>query len=219
MAIRTEKDRGIDTDFEVGTDSKIREKVLHAPTLFHEVGDNFSGSDMTDWFEVPPSRHATKVVVRSIAIPPSGNRRPSPEYLASLRRRKTKKIAESIVALSRHAQDEGFALWTEKVVDDLRKAIQFLSDEEEFCDPPHEANSCEVLRQVRDSFLNGGWEKYRRPEVRGAALSVLKRLSGQDEVSGEDVSSAFDELLQAGLDGAVFPIQGMFADDNEEVPD
>lgn len=96
--------------------------------------------------------------------------------MAVLRRRKTQGIEESIDSLSRHVEDEGFALWTEKIVEDLRKAIQFLSDEEEFSYPPHEANSSEVLRRIRDSFLNGGCEAYRCSDVRSAARNALKRL-------------------------------------------
>lgn len=216
MAIRAVKDS--DLDFAIGATAKVRGKLLFAPTLFHEMGEDFSESDMTNLLEVPPSRHPTKVVIRSIVLPPTGNRRASPKYLAVLRRRKAKGIEELIAALGRYAEDDGFALWTEKIVEDLRKVIQFLSDEEEFSDPPHEANSCEVLRQIRDSFLNGGWEKYRRSDVRSAVLDVLKRLSKQDEVSGDDVNYAFDELLRVGLDGTAFPIQAIFADDNEEVP-
>ncbi|MFM9963203.1 MAG: hypothetical protein ACKV2Q_18500 [Planctomycetaceae bacterium] len=215
MKIRTGKTFGIP----IGPQPKVREKVLFAPVFYHEMGDDYSDSDMTNELEVPPSQQATKIVMRSVVLTPLGRQKASPAYLASQRRRKTQSIAQDITALSRHAEDEQFALWTEKVVERIRNAIQFLCDEEETSDSPCESNSCEVLRQIRDSFLNGGWEKYRRADARNAALGALKRLSSQDEVSGDEVNFAFNELLKADLDGAVFPIQTIFTDDDEEIPD
>ena len=56
-----------------------------------------------------------------------------------------------------------------------------------------------MLRQFRNTILDGGWNCYRRPEVCHAATRALAPLAEKDEVEPEDVTAAFDLLLTTGM--------------------
>ncbi len=127
----------------------------------------------------------------------------SPEYLAAKRRRQSATIADLVRELARHAEGPDFPVWTHAALQELRSLIEYLSDAEQFSDCPHEGNSCEILRQIRDTFLNVGWEHYRKSEVRNRVAAILTRLAQADEVTAEDAELTMDQLLELGLDPAV----------------
>jgi hypothetical protein len=173
--------------------------------LYHERGTTYEDQtiEQTITFVKPPQ----SVTVRSHVKGRVADQLRSPTYLATVRRRLTKKIQGQIIDLASHAsEDPGFATWTHGILEQLRIAIQKLSDAEEYAVPEHEGNSCEILRQVRDTLLNDGWMKYREPAVRKITAEILGRLAKADEVTSEDADWAFDQLLDAGLDPAVGPI-------------
>jgi hypothetical protein len=136
----------------------------------------------------------------------------SPEYLASVRRREAGSIADLVAALAEHVSDEHFAVRTQEPLDRIRRLIEELSHAEEDSDPEHEENSCEILRQLRDTFLDNGWRRYGEPAVRDAAVNVLKRLADAEEVSADDAVHAQDGLLDLGLK----PTVGMAWSDEAE---
>ena len=164
--------------------------------------------------EYPPA----KVLFISRVVTRGAKALRSPQYLATIRRRQAGKIARLIAGLAAHAESEDFAAWTHEALEALRRLIHKLTEAEEFSDPEHEGNSCEILRQLRDTFLNTGWERYREPAVRNAAVSILQHLAAADEVSANDAYIAMDQLLDLDLN----PTVGMVCQDDQEeneVPD
>jgi hypothetical protein len=109
--------------------------------------------------------------------------------LAALRRRKSKKIAAMIRGLGKHSGKREFAVWTQAVLEELRSLIRQLSDAEQFSEREYEGNSCEMLRQLRDTFLNSGWNSYREQRVRSCAAAILDHLAIADEPNNFPVSA------------------------------
>ena len=134
-------------------------------------------------------------------------------YLATIRRRFAGKLSDLIESLGRHAESEDFPLWTQQVLESLRESIQQLSAADELSNPEHEGNSCEILRQIRDTLLDCGWKRYREPQVRAAVVKILQGLVANDEVVAENAFDSTDQLLDLGLN----PCVGMAWDD-EKVP-
>ena len=104
--------------------------------------------------------------------------------------------------LATHSQKQEFAVWTQAVLEELRSLIRQLSDAEQFSQREYEGNSCEILRQLRDTFLNSGWNSY-RDEIAQFAAALLDHLASADELSAADAERAMDQLLDLGLNPAV----------------
>ncbi len=184
--------------------------------ILHELGTSWGDRSVERTVTVSPSEWPTKVVVKSSVVGVGVRGLKSPEYLATIRRRQSAKIANSVRALEKHANSEDFAVWTHEPLDMLRQLVNTLSDAEEYSDPEHEGNTCEILRQLRDTFLDRGWERYRDTGVRAIAVQILQNLATADEVSGDDASQTMDLLLDRGLNPAVGTLLE-YAE--EEVPD
>jgi hypothetical protein len=67
-------------------------------------------------------------------------------------------------------------------------------------DAPEEGNTRAALRDVRDTFLDGGWAKYRSAKVRRGVAAVLMTLAEADEVTPGDVEATYARLRSLGLD-------------------
>ncbi|MGO8691733.1 MAG: hypothetical protein ACLQLG_19095 [Thermoguttaceae bacterium] len=124
----------------------------------------------------------------------------SANYLATVRRREAGSAAKIVRNLASRATDDHFIVWTEEALESLRRSVGVLADAEESAYPEHEGNACEVLREVRDSFLNGGWQKYREPGVAEAVAGILGKLAQADEVVADDVDAAMATLFDLGLE-------------------
>ena len=123
--------------------------------------------------------------------PPAHGERSDPSI--SFRRGTCSKIAQAVSRLAIHTESENFNAHASEVVESIRDLIAILMDAKE------EGNSREILRQVRDTFLNGGWEDYRRPGPREAAARVLTRLAtAEEDISPDDVEAAEVELEKEG---------------------
>jgi hypothetical protein len=175
--------------------------------LRHEIGSPLRDSMLTEVALVPPSATPTTVIVNSSVATSGAQRLRSPAYMASIRRRKTAAIAKEIASLKLQEGAEDFSVYTLPIVEGLRAAISTLHDAEA------EGNAREVLRLLRDTFLNGGWGKYRQPEARSAAIALLKELASSEEVEPELASGAFDDLAEVGLN----PVAFAFPDGDDEV--
>lgn len=193
--------------------------VIEAEPHIHEIGFPPADSVQESRVRIPPSQKPIEVVFSSRVVTASSTRLSSPEYLASLRRRKAAQIAATVDGLATHAADSVFAVWTEKPFNDLRQLIQTLSDGEEFSEPQSEGNSCEILRQVRDTFLNGGWERYIDAGTRNTVVAILRRLAEAVEVTAADAERACDQLLEIGLDPGAVPLGILCDHASEEVSD
>lgn len=69
-----------------------------------------------------------------------------------------------------------------------------------------EGNAREVLRQVRDSLMDGGWESYRNAEARQAVSELLEELAAMEHVEPECAERAREMLESLGLGGGGIPL-------------
>lgn len=189
-----------------GTDSFA--KPSQVPTaevhdVFHEVGTELTDQVVETTVPIDSSSPPVAIKVRSHLITGAARSLRSPAYLASVRRRKAKKIVHLVRALGQHATKDEFAVWTQEPLEELRRLIEELSDAEEHANPESEGNSCEILRQVRDTFLNCGWECYREHDIRTGVCQILETLTVEDEVTADDADSAMDKLLAMKLNPSV----------------
>jgi hypothetical protein len=186
--------------------------------LYHEIGPQ--PEDLTIEKDVPIDQVSppTLVRVKSHVIAHGARALKSPQYLATIRRRESGTIATLIEGLEAHADSEDFGAWTHEPLERLRRLIHKLTEAEQFSDEEHEGNSCEILRQLRDTFLNTGWERYREQQVRESGLRILRRLAESDEVSADDCYWTMDELLELGLNPAAGTLLH-YGEEEEEVPD
>ncbi len=184
--------------------------------VYHEFGSTLDDRVETATFEIDRQAPPDKVVFES-HVSFSGRRvLRSPAYLASVRRREAGKIGTLVEALHQHIDKDDFEIWTHQVLERLRKLIRTLSDAEEEVDVEHEGNSCEVFRQLRDTLLNTGWQRYRKGNVRLGVVKILQHLASAEEVTGDDASQAMDNLLDLNLDPVV-GFAGQYGE--EEIPD
>ncbi len=141
--------------------------------------------------------------VRAHLVAGPAKRLSSKSYLATVRRRRSKRIADLVKGLAQYSGGQDFPVWTQQVLHELLSLIHELSEAEQFRDVQYEGNSCEILRQIRDTFLDAGWEHYRREEVRDCVATILSRMSEALEVMPDDADGAMDQLLDLGLNPAV----------------
>lgn len=171
--------------------------------IYHEIGSHAEDFTSEQLILIDPDMSSTRVLVRSHVIATGAKAMRSPQYLATIRRREVKRIAEMIRALDKRAESDDFVIWTHEPLERVRRLIQKLTDAEQCSDVEHEGNSCEILRQLRDTFLNVGWKRYREPVVRKAAVEILTRLAVAEEVSSDDAYGAMDQFLDLDLDPSV----------------
>ena len=141
----------------------------------------------------------------------------SPQFLASRRRERCRRIAAAIAGLAKNSERDDFFIWTQRPLLEIKKLIHFFDEREQFAESEYEGNSCEVLRQLRDTFLSGGWEQYRKKSVRDAVSLILKHLSTADQVTAEFADETMDRLMDLDLNPVTsFSIQPIKEDGEEE---
>jgi hypothetical protein len=154
--------------------------------------------------EQPTSQPMTSKFVRFSELPSSTvvQRPPtsaSPAYLAAKRRAQCKRISSAVESLKKWERETEFSVWTHEPLSLLRNAIKFLDDAEQFAEVEHEGNSCEVLRQIRDTFHKRGFERYRDESARRVVIAILNRLAADETVGPEFADSTIDQLLDLDL--------------------
>jgi hypothetical protein len=161
--------------------------------LIHELGSDLVGGTIRKDCLIDPSDMPTLVSIESRVVTDAARTMNSPEYLASVRRRVSIKIKSMLGSLSKKARRDDFEAFTFRVVEEIRELLAQLTDIH------REGNTREILRQTRDTFLNGGHERYREEKARMLVASIFERLSDADEVTAEDVDQVWDELYDNGL--------------------
>lgn len=137
---------------------------------------------------------------------------PTPAYSASIRRDHVMTLAKDIRELARNAHRADFAVCTFPIVDRLRDLINKI-----LLSADSEGNTREILRRLRDTFMNRGWESYREPAAREAAASIFDRLAALTDVLPEHVDEVLDRLSEINL--APFGLEILDADAEKEVSD
>jgi hypothetical protein len=190
---------------------------VHAPitavevNVIHEPDVHGSGLTFEESRVIPPSVFPTLVTFKS-KVGASASKPPSSEYFATVRRRKAKNIQSSIAGLMKYAERDDFTAWTFPVIQQIKSLLDFLLDAE------REGNTREILRQLRDSFMNGGWNSYRQEESRSLACNLLANLASAEEILPEHVDAAFERLIGMGL-GQVPAFAFAHEADHEEADD
>jgi len=164
------------------------------------MGSDFLGGTVTREHVVSPSDSPTIVSISSSVVSTPAQRMNSPEYLATVRRRKAKTIGVAVAGLEKRAGGDDFEAYTYKIVEDIRALLIQLSEIH------REGNTREILRQIRDTFMDGGHSQYKAPLVRKTVATILETLSVADEVTAEDVDRTWDLLFDRGIRASIPPI-------------
>jgi transcriptional regulator with XRE-family HTH domain len=128
---------------------------------------------------------------------------------AAFRRAQARALAEAVAALERDAKREDFSACAYSLFSRLKETIAALTD------APREEDACEVFRQLRNTHLNGGWDRYRSRKVRRIVTGILNYLARAEEVTPDDVKAAFDKLLAAGLNPVGAPLPELEGEDED----
>jgi hypothetical protein len=168
--------------------------LLVKKTIIHELGSDLQAEPQEVSVEIQPSKLPTRVVVKSEVRTEGAQKLRSAAYMATVRRRETKTLAHEVAALIQHARREDFGVCTFPVTERLKRLLATLSAAEQ------EGNTREILRRIRDSIQNGGWEVYRKPEVRNVVASLFDELSKLEEVVPGHVKMASKKIEAVGLD-------------------
>ena len=141
-----------------------------------------------------------------------GSARPfaSPNYQAALRRGRCVSLAKVLAVLERRAAEEDFVVYTHPVTDGLRTLLG------ELAESPSEGNTREILRRLRDTFLDGGWNHYREKKARQIASEVLIFLGRAERVTPEHADRFLDLMLEGGLKPMGMPLINFTNDDDDE---
>lgn len=134
----------------------------------------------------------------------------SPGYVAANRRREAKKILELVSSLAKNSSREDFVVCTHPIVDGIKKLLAKLLDAES------EGNTREILRRLRDTFLDGGWERYKEATSRHLVSSVFRFLAAAEEVEPRDANRFFDQMYAGGLCPVGLPLFGIEEEDLED---
>jgi len=148
---------------------------------------------------IPLDSHVRSLKIESHVLPNENDRYVSFEYLATLRRRKAQKLIEKIESLSHRSHEDDFRIWALAPLSHARETAEFLTSSQRRMSQFREGNSAEVFRQIRDSFMAQGYERYRHEDTRDAACTALRLLITNEEVSPDVVDAACDILEDAGL--------------------
>lgn len=159
----------------------------------HEIGDDLTSDPISELVAVSPSNDVTFVKFTSQVVSHAASSKRSSAYMGAKRRDRAGKIHGQLLGLAEHAERDDFEMFVHPVVEAIRKAIRSSTEVET------EGNPREILRLIRDSLLDGGWENYRRPEVRTAVCDLLDVLQSKEEVDAEDAHQAFDSLDEMEL--------------------
>jgi hypothetical protein len=173
-------------------ETQVRVKT-QTVSIVHELGTDLTSEDIKKEAWIEPSTTWTRVSVDSRVEGQTARRMTSPAYLATVRRRRAKLLIGLLTSLEQHEHREDFSICTHPLVEGIRELILTLTDAKE------EGNTREVLRRLRDTFLDGGWDRYRSRESRTVALSILIPLAETEEITPDDATRAFNELFDHGL--------------------
>ena len=161
--------------------------------IIHELGIGGTGNIVTESKLIAPSDRPTLVSVRS-EVTRSSRAMSSPAYLATIRRRHMTWLSSQIAGLARTAAGSELPVHTFPIIERIRDVLT-----SSLADADTEGNSKEILRRIRDSFLNGGFESYRRDNVRAEVSALLADLGRRDEVTSAEVDGTYQTFRSLGL--------------------
>ena len=181
-------------------------------TYLHELGSDLAPDPIEDEFIVPARKSPTTVKIRSEVISQGAKQFLSPTYMASMRRRNADTVAKMIFDLQGHEDSTDFAVYTFPIYTKIKEMLELLQPARQ------EGNSRLILRMLRDTLMNGLWDRYRVPDVRSKVVALVEKRLIVDEVTMNSADAVFDELCDLGLDpvGADLPLADQ-GDEQEKI--
>jgi hypothetical protein len=122
--------------------------------------------------------------------------------------RKAANLAEEVEGLSQFSGVRDFTTYTYSIISKCKDLLSALAES------PTEGYSREIIRLLRNTFLEQGWEKYRQPQKRKAAIQVLRMLASSSEVGNEQLMSA--RKLMNNLDSAGVKLPEWYDEENTD---
>jgi hypothetical protein len=153
-----------------------------------------SGLEATHILMMPASAQPVALKVHSSISALTAQRLRSAAAVAIQRRRRCGQIATAVRELSAVSERADFHTFTFPIFDDVRSLHNLLLRSEET-----EGNTCVILRYVRNSFMDGGWNHYRGEEVVKGVAAILDALAKSAEVAPAQARSAFTAIHSLGL--------------------
>jgi hypothetical protein len=152
--------------------------------------------------------------VESTVVADGARRLRSGQALAAARRKVAREILDLLKGLDAREQCDDFEVATYPIT---QKIQRFVFDT--LADTQHEGAASYILSRVRDTILDGGWERYRDEAVRETVGSILAQVASATEVDDRFARSVVRTLRSAGLRPvAIFPIMGAVDVGQQEVP-
>lgn len=124
----------------------------------------------------------------------------SAAYFATIRRRGIAGVKFSISKLDARRDEPDFAVHTFPITQSINQLVNDLIDAR------FEGNSREILRRLRNTILDGGWEHYRVHDARRRATQVLDFLERAETVIPRDVKRMTEVLKKGGLNPYAAPL-------------
>ena len=161
-----------------------------------EVDMRPTGSDLEGGqeFSLPASASPTTVFVKTSVSAEAIRDAKSSAAIALDRRRKARQIAKVVSGLPAHAHEDDFHSFVYPVFDSVRSLLLELSRYERL-----EGNTCMMLRNIRNSLIHPGWERYREGQVCDLVSEILRGLASVEIVTAQDAKNAFRKLHSMNL--------------------
>jgi hypothetical protein len=175
--------------------------------LIHELDAELRSDEIREDRWIAPSSTWTRVTVKSQVASAAARRMNSPSYLATVRRREAGRLVGLIESLDKHQGRDDFAVCTHPIVEGIKGLLSKLLDADQ------EGNTREILRRLRDTFLDGGWNRYREKAAREIAARVLRFLADAEEVNPGHAATYFELMCDGGLEPVGIPLFGIEGDD------
>lgn len=141
------------------------------------------------------SPRGTPTIVRDFSASPSAIRQiRSAAAVGVQRRRQVSEIAKHLRRLPDHAGRQDFHSVAFPVFDMVRRTYQDLVRFDQY-----EGNTCMILRYVRNSLIDGGWNRYKEKAVAAAVADLLDRISKLETISRQDAKDTFRLLYELKL--------------------
>lgn len=179
-------------------------KLVGAP----ETGSGFAGVDSRGRSIAAPGI-ASGIAVAHHGVLQSPSRHTSDAYFATIRRGEVQKIQRQFSSLGEQATRDDFAVCFHPIVNAIRKLLDRIADARS------EGNTREILRRLRDTFLDGGWARYRDASARRAAEEIIDFLAGAEGVTPQDVKWMSSLLRAKGLRSTGIPVFDLEGEDND----
>lgn len=181
-------------------DSPSDAAVARTIEIVHELAPRQVATTSESRFvKVSPSSAPTLIKFKSTVVADAASRFTSPDYIATVRRRKAATLIHTVDGLAKYADADDFAVHTFPVVERLHALLDYLLPAKS------EGNTRTILRYVRDAFVNGGWNRFKVVANRDVILDALRALAIAEHVTAVMADQTFDMLYDAGLDPVVMP--------------